>query len=107
MGYDLHITRKEFHADPDGPAISSDEWMNYIASDPELRPAPGYGKHAVLMSVASKYPDPWLDWFEGCIYTKNPDKPIVAKMIQIAQKLGARVQGDDGEFYEDTSEIPD
>lgn len=107
MGYDLHITRREFHADPDGPEIPLDEWLACIASDPELRPAPGFGNHAALMTVASKYPDPWLDWFEGCIYTKKPDKPIVAKMLQIAERLGAHVQGDDGELYEDTSEIPD
>ena len=51
------------------------------------------------MSVASKYPDPWLDWFEGDIYTKNPDEPILAKMLGIASSLGAKVQGDDGEVY--------
>src|SRR5712672_3318468 len=107
MGYDLHISRKEFHADEEGPQITLDEWQAYIASDPDLRAAPQYGKHAVLMKVASKYPDPWLDWFEGDIHTKNPDKPIVEKMIQIAAKLGARVQGDDGEFYDDASQIPE
>ena len=107
MGYELHITRRDFYADPNGPAITLEEWMAYVASDPELRLAPEYGKHTVLMTLPSKYPDPWLEWFEGCIDTKNPDKPIVAKMIQIAQKLGACVQGDDGELYEDTSNVPD
>jgi hypothetical protein len=107
MGYDLHITRKEFHADSDGPEITADEWMAYIASDPELRLAPECGKHHAMLRIQSKYPEPWLDWFGGCVYTKNPDKAIVAKMIQIAERLNARVQGDDGEFYEDTSEVPD
>ena len=48
---------------------------------------------------ASKYPSAWLDCVRGNIYTKNPDEPILAKMLQIAVALGARVQGDDGEFY--------
>jgi len=40
-----------------------------------------------------------LEWFQDDIYTKNPDEPILAKMLQIASALGARVQGDDGEIY--------
>jgi hypothetical protein len=99
MGYDLHITRKKLHFNDGGPTITLDEWLTYVASDPELRPAPEIGKHAVFLSVASKYPDPWLDWFQGDIYTKNPDEPILAKMLKIASSLGAKVQGDDGEVY--------
>ena len=53
-----------------------------------------------LMAVpGSKYPTAWLDWDHGDIYTKNPDEPILAKMLLIASALGAKVQGDDGEFY--------
>jgi hypothetical protein len=103
MGYDLHITRKKLHFDEEGPTITLDEWLAYVASDPELRLAPGYGKHAVLMSVPSKYPDPWLDWFDGDIYTKNPDGPILVKMLKIASALGGKVQGDDGEIYRSAS----
>jgi len=29
------------------------------------------------------------------------------KMLEIAIRLGARVQGDDGEFYDDASVFPD
>ena len=107
MGYELHITRAEFHADNAGHEITAKEWLRYVQSDPELRLVPKRGKYFVEWSGRSKYPDPWLDWFRGCISTKNPDKAIVGKMIQIAQKLGARVQGDDGEFYDDTSEVPE
>lgn len=107
MGYDLHITRAEFHATNEGQEITADEWMRYVASDPELEASPANGEYFVLWSGPSRYPDPWLDWFAGNIYSKNPDKAIVGKMLQIARRLGARVQGDEGEFYEDTSEIPD
>jgi hypothetical protein len=105
MGYDLHITRAEFHATNEGCAITADEWMRYVQGDPELRAFPANGEYFVEWTGPSKYPDPWFDWFGGNIYTKNPDQAILGKMLQIAQSLGARVQGDDGEFYDDASQI--
>ena len=109
MGYDLHITRAKFHATNEGHEIPAEEWLRYIESDPELKLVPESGQYFAQWSGKSKYPDPWFDWFMGNIDTKNPDKAIVGKMLQIAERLGggARVQGDDGEFYDDTSEIPD
>jgi hypothetical protein len=57
------------------------------------------GSHMVAMSIKSEYPDPWLDWREGSVETKNPDEAILSKMLQIAAVLKAKVQGDDGEVY--------
>src|SRR5260221_14273274 len=37
MGYDLHITRAEFHATNEGHEITAEEWLRYVQSDPELR----------------------------------------------------------------------
>lgn len=37
MGYDVHITRAEDWAEPGGEQISLDEWLAYVAADPELR----------------------------------------------------------------------
>jgi hypothetical protein len=99
MGYDLHITRKKFWANTEGPVITSGEWLVYIATDPQLRLDPASKRHSVIIDIESEYPDPWLEWFEGDIYTKNPDEPILGKMLQIAAALNARVQGDDGEIY--------
>lgn len=108
MGYDLHITRAENWCLNEGKEISAEEWLKVIEEDTELRLASNDGPYAALWDGPSKYhPEAWLDWWRGNIYTKNPDKAIVEKMIQIAKLLRARVQGDDGEFYEDTSEIPD
>lgn len=99
MGYDVHITRKKFWASEDGRVITPDEWLAYVATDPHLRLDPTSKRHSVTLNIESQYPDPWLEWFEGDIYTKNPDEPILAKMLQIASALGAKVQGDDGEIY--------
>lgn len=42
---------------------------------------------------------PRLDWYEGNINTKQPDRALLGKMLDIAAKLGANVQGDDSEVY--------
>jgi len=36
---------------------------------------------------------------DGEIVVKNPDDPVLAKLIDVAQRLGAHVIGDDGETY--------
>ena len=36
MGYDLHLTRKEFWREDVGPEISESEWRRVIDEDPEL-----------------------------------------------------------------------
>jgi hypothetical protein len=99
MGYDLHITRAKFHYQNQGAWITADEWLQYIEQDPELTLAGYNGDYFALWSGKSGYPDPWLDWFEGNIYTKNPDDPLINKMVDIAKKLSAQAQGDDGEIY--------
>ena len=99
MGYDLHITRKKFWIDANGSQITSQDWLSYIANDPQLRLRPDSKDHTATILIESEYPEPWLSWSDGNIYTKNPDLPILAKMLQIASALGAKVQGDDGEVY--------
>jgi hypothetical protein len=99
MGYDLHITRAKFHFQNEGAWITADEWLRYVDQDPELTLAPDNGDYFALWSGKSEYPDPWLDWSEGNIYTKNPDDPLIDKMVEIAKKLNAKAQGDDGEIY--------
>ena|GEM_PF-2686269 len=43
MGYDLHITRKEFWADKEGSIITLEEWQQYVATDPDLASDPEIG----------------------------------------------------------------
>ncbi len=99
MGYDIHITRAESYYENDGQWIRANEWLSYVSGDPELKLAGYNGEYFALWSGKSKYPDPWLDWFEGNIFSKNPDDPITNKMVEIAKLLGAKVQGDHGEVY--------
>ena len=99
MGYDLHITRAKNWAENEGAKIRAEEWLQLVEADPELSLAADNGDYFALWTGPSSYPDPWFDWWEGNVMTKNPDPPIVAKMIELAQRLGGRVQGDDGETY--------
>jgi hypothetical protein len=47
----------------------------------------------------------WFDFRSGNVVVKNPDVAILIKMWQIAQKLGARVQGDDYGIYSSDGRI--
>ena len=104
MGYDLHITRKEFNADVEGPMITPEEWLAVVQDDQELtinvlNNSNGL-KYPYLAdwSGPGKYPC-WLNYDNGNVYSKNPTDEMIEKMVQIAERLGAKVQGDDGEVY--------
>jgi len=99
MGYDLRITRAVDWSANRGLEISIEEWLALVAADPELNLDPSQGPCAVRLSGTH-----WLDWFEGNVFTTDPDHATVAKMLAIAQSLSAAVQGDDGEFYDSASQ---
>ena len=95
MGYDLHITRALDWTANRGAEIPKDEWLALIAADRELVADPANGDCAVRWRQTA-----WFDWFEGNVFTTDPDRPAVAKMIDLAHVLGGIVQGDRGEIYE-------
>ena len=118
MGYDLHITRAAYWAETeDANKISFEEWLAYVESDNELQLTKGYqiripgvvdtfqnvpgfcnwSGHSTMKNDSQ----PWFDYSDGCISTKNPDEEVIRKMISIAESLNAKVQGDDGEFYDE------
>ena len=99
MGYDFHITRAESWTEGERSPITAEEWLGYVASDPELKLAGYNGPHFALWQGKSRHPEAWFDWYRGCITTKNPDPPLIAKALEIARRLRARVVGDDGEVY--------
>ena len=117
MGYDLHITRKEDWCDKDND-ISFDEWMSVVAADPEMR-LDGYAEARLPDGKLLRTESPglavwtawshhgedgnmaWFDIWKGNIEVKNPDEEVRRKMWRLAQVLKARVQGDDGECYDE------
>jgi hypothetical protein len=118
MGYELHVTRKDYWADEPRPDldITLQEWLAYIDQDKQLelsndywikvpgsetesQVAPGFCK----WTHHPKNDRPYFDYSDGNISTKNPDDDTIQKMIEISAKLNAHVQGDDGEIYERSS----
>lgn len=127
MGYDLHITRRSYWAgdEDDVPAngLTLNDWLTYARKDPSLRVVES-GAAEISLSDGSKLRikssglmawivpgrDPeiergWFHYRDGRVGVKNPDNAMIRKMWAIAQALGARVQGDEGESYAADSEM--
>ena len=117
MGYDLHITRQENWFDEDDTRqISFEEWKDILSSDNEIR-LDGFAEAKTTngdtikvdskgLSVWTKYSGngldgnyAWFDYSQGSIVCKNPDDEIINKMLNIAERLNAKVQGEEGEIY--------
>ena len=107
MGYDLHITRADEWLESDQYPITREEWIALVAADPELKFDEPNDPHFAVWPGPCSYPDgTWFDWSEGRISTKNPDQAILAKLLQMATLLQAKVQGDDGECYTHCNQAP-
>lgn len=122
MGYDVHITRKSEWLEENGPSLSLEEWLDYVANDREMR-ADGFAEAttpkgetirmespgiAVWIAYSGHEPDgnmAWFSHFKDRVTVKNPDPEILKKMHKIASSLGAKVQGDEGEEYGANGEI--
>ena len=107
MGYDLHISRGTGWSDNSDGEISLEEWNRYVDSDPEIEEDTSVYGHHYLWSGESELESPWLAWESGNIFAKYPDRALLGKMIEIANSLGARVLGDDGEEYRSINDHPD
>ena len=108
MGYDVHIERHE------KSALTLDEWLRVVSEDPEMR-LDGFAaaqspkgeviryenKGLAVWSAHSGKREIWFDYRNGKVVVKNPDAEVLAKMRSIAAKLRARVQGEEGELYDE------
>lgn len=119
MGYDLHITRQQGWFDEDETKqITLQEWLDLVATDPDMRldnyaEATTTDEKATIrvesegLSVWTKYSGngvrgnyAWFYYSRGNIVCKNPDDEILDKMLEIAEQLQAKVQGDESEIYD-------
>lgn len=111
--YNVHITRKQNWWD-DGPEISLDDWRALIEQEPDMRmEGAAYVEmsNGQMLRLASEgiaiwtnYQGTngrmaWFDHWRGSIRVASPDKDILAKANDLALRLGAKVQGDDGVVY--------
>lgn len=122
MGYELHIVRKhDWDNSEEESNITLAEWLDYVQTDGELEPADGYWVKVPGENTTQPKPGfmewnahseeqrpgyrPWFDYGDGSISTKYPDAETIRKMIAMAEALNARVQGDDGEFYDEAAVV--
>jgi len=119
MGYELHIVRQNNYAENEEESnISMEEWLDYVASDKELKLTNGYRLDIPGMEttwqdspgftewlVHPRREDNSLVWFDfgcGSISAKFPDDNTIKKMIEISKGLDAKVRGDDFEYYDES-----
>jgi hypothetical protein len=111
VGYDLHITRAEDWTESEASPISREEWRAVVEADASLSEPEEEAENRELSGDPDyepavqwhEHPELPLFWYgEGRIHCKNPDERTVLKAVELARKLNARVQGDDGELYDET-----
>ncbi len=121
MSYHLHITRKakSWNDEGDLTTISRAEWLDYVAKDSEMERNdysidPEYGQGDSAYDAQVEGLAAWMGhshagrnseyvWFgheHDRITVENPDEETLGKILAVAQALHARVQGDDGEYFD-------
>jgi hypothetical protein len=99
VSYNLYITRASDWANNGGREIRPEEWLALVRDDPELTPDRRGGPYFARWAGPSRHTDPWLDWADGNVYSKYPDSALLRKMSAVADRLGASIQGENGEVY--------
>ncbi|MAK60204.1 MAG: hypothetical protein CMK09_04435 [Ponticaulis sp.] len=106
MSYDFHVHRFEDWSEPtEKDAISFEEWIELCRADDELSEDGAYRDNRFDFDIPIfGWPAPEGEaasflWLDGEIIVTSPDETAIIKAKKIAEKLVAKVQGDDGEFY--------
>jgi hypothetical protein len=108
MAYYMHIHRRAHVLDA-GNDITPEEWFALLDSDVSLQLDVFDAKRKSEQGVAVaekvfalwpslEQPQGGFQYWRGTIQTKNPSMDALKKACEIAEKMSARVQGDEGEF---------
>ncbi len=96
---DVYITRAAHHFDGAQVPIAEGDWRAIVENDPDLRaPDEAYPSYAVWSGTAPGGSH-WIDWANGNLFTRTPNDLVLGKLLELAELLGARVQGYRGESY--------
>src|SRR3954470_11370209 len=106
MGWEVHMTRADDWTQSAQQPITADEWLVIVSADPELHIDKLNGPYFAVWSNRESV-DGWFDWADGQVSTKQPNRPTLKKLLQLADKLGATIQGDDGDVYDHPSQLQD
>lgn len=102
MPLEVHATRAKRWFENEGCEITPGEWRALVAADPELSPPVPGEAWAASGELArwDGHPDGeprWLWLHDGTVSIRDPDEITVEKLAELAARLGAHLQGDDGE----------
>lgn len=93
MGYHVTVRR------PDGEGIPREAVRVWLSTQAELEVV--RETRATLQFAAVGAPEgPLLVWQDGEVWCDGPDQDALARLGALAQALGARVTGDEGERYD-------
>ena len=106
----MHIHRAKDHFEAAEDPIPRQEWEAWVANAPDFHFDQDSfvtfryddGERNEQLAVWTAHPqgeERALHYYDGTVTTGNPDQHVLRRMAQIAHDLGARLQGDDGEFY--------
>ncbi|MES2892036.1 MAG: hypothetical protein V4725_08495 [Bacteroidota bacterium] len=117
----VHITRRDsWSDDTDAGAISLVEWIEYVNWDFQMELRNEYRLPLKKFGLAKEdtvyqkpglsvwkahqikilYEPPSFEYERGNINVTEPDNETIKKMIVIAERMNAKVQGNDGKIYE-------
>jgi hypothetical protein len=108
MAYEVHIHRAADYSDAAESLIPREDWEAWNAPDFRFSESDYVtfqyedGERKERLAVWTAHPEGEefaLYYYDGAVVTGNPDTHTVQRMVKIADDLGARLQGDDGEFY--------
>ena len=103
MGYDLHIIRSDDWTSAAEVPIDYAEWIAYAESDARLSQEGTLDLKGAEPSEQPLYAfanGPSIHWWRGHLVVSGADDAAALSLRPIAEALRARVQGDDGEFYD-------
>lgn len=123
MGYELHIVRNDAcWREQAGGGISLTEWSSLVADDETMRMEAvaeielpdgtllryeneGLAVWSECVGNERGGKQRWFDFRHNAIVVKHPDRDVLAKMLDIAAKLDAKVVGDEGEEYKSPTDL--
>jgi hypothetical protein len=113
MAYDIHITKASEWTESAKSPITEDQWKAAVLADGELKmddtASATNPKTKETVQIINPLMASWIDpktknkhyfyYSRGKVTVKNPSNSAIKKMKSVASKLGAKVQGDEGELY--------
>jgi hypothetical protein len=94
LGYDVYITRRTHWSDAFGDEIGPEEWMALVDDESGLEPVAEAGSWVARSPAGTR-----IEWADGNVAARDPEDDEVDLLLELAERLGATVQGEDGEVY--------